>query len=146
MNRRHALRAGAAIFGLPWQKALFAAAPPLPAETLFKQDQEAYWKRIRDDQFYLPNWRAFLNNGSLGVAPRPVLAVVGDYLERSAALELDYPYPRWGYETLDEYREELAGFLGCKKDELALMHNATEALSTVAAGIDLKPGDTIVVP
>jgi len=29
MNRRHALRAGAAIFGLPWQKALFAAAPPL---------------------------------------------------------------------------------------------------------------------
>jgi hypothetical protein len=104
MNRRHALRAGAAIFGLPWQKALFVAAPPLPAETLFKQDQEAYWKRIRDEQFYLPNWRAFLNNGSLGVAPRPVLAVVGDYLERSAALELDYPYPRWGYETLDEYR------------------------------------------
>src|SRR5580700_5128453 len=70
MNRRHALRAGAAIFGLPWQKALFAAAPPLPADTLFKQDQEAYWKRIRDEQFYLPNWRAFLNNGSLGVAPR----------------------------------------------------------------------------
>ena len=145
MNRRHALRAGAAIFGLPWQKALFAAAPPLPAETLFKQDQEAYWKRIRDEQVYLPNWRAFLNNGSLGVAPRPVLAVVGDYLERSAALELDYPYPRWGYETLDEYREELAGFLGCKKDELALMHNATEALSTVAAGIDLKPGDEVVM-
>ena len=35
------------------------------------------------------------------------------------------PYPRWGYETLDEYRAELAEFLGCKKDELALMHNAT---------------------
>ncbi len=145
MNRRHALRAGAAIFGLPWQKALFAATPPLPADTLFQQDPEAYWKRIRDEQFYLPGWRSFLNNGSLGVAPRPVLAVVTDYLERSAALNLDYPYPRWGYETLDEYREELARFLGCKKDELALMHNATEALSTVASGIDLKPGDEVVM-
>src|SRR5271168_693496 len=104
MNRRHALRAGAAMFGLPWQKALSAAAvasPPLPNDAIFQKDPEAYWKRIRDEQFYLPNWRAFLNNGSLGVAPRPVLAVVGDYLERSAALELDYPYPRWGYETLD---------------------------------------------
>jgi isopenicillin-N epimerase len=145
MNRRHALRAGAAIFGLPWQKTLFAAATGLPPDTLFHQDPEAYWTRIRDEQFYLPKWRAFLNNGSLGVAPRPVLAVVGDYLEKSAALELDYPYPRWGYETLDEYREELSRFLGCKKDELALMHNATEALSTVAAGIDLKPGDEVLM-
>jgi selenocysteine lyase/cysteine desulfurase len=145
MNRRHALRAGAAIFGLPWQKTLFAAATDLPPGTLFHQDPEAYWTRIRDERFYLPKWRAFLNNGSLGVAPRPVLAVVGDYLEKSAALELDYPYPRWGYETLDEYREELSRFLGCKKDELALMHNATEALSTVAAGIDLKPGDEVLM-
>ena len=147
MNRRHALRA-AAIFGLPWQKAFAAGSTntaPLPPESLFKQDSEAYWNRIREEQFYLPKWRAFLNNGSLGVAPKPVLAVVTDYLEKSAALELDYPYPRWGYETLDEYREELAKFLSCKKDELALMHNATEALSTVAAGIDLKPGDEVIM-
>ena len=145
MNRRHALQAGAAVFGLPWHKALFAATPPLPADTLFQQDPEAYWKRIRDEQFYLPGWRSFLNNGSLGVAPRPVLAVVTDYLERSAALNLDYPYPRWGYETLDEYREELGRFLGCNKDELALMHNATEALTTVASGVDLKEGDEVVM-
>jgi isopenicillin-N epimerase len=145
MNRRHALRASAAIFGLPWQKALFAAAPALPDNSLFDRDQEAYWKRIRDEQFYLPGWRSFLNNGSLGVAPRPVLATVGEYMERAAALELDYPYPRWGYETLDEYREELSRFLGCKKDELALMHNATEALSTVASGLDLKPGDEVIM-
>ncbi len=145
MNRRHALRTGAAIFGLPWQKILAAPVPPLPDKSLFEKDPEAYWTRIREEQFYLPKWRSFLNNGSLGIAPRPVLSVVGEYLQNSAALELDYPYPRWGYETLDEYREELSQFLGCKKDELALMHNATEALSTVAAGIDLKPGDEVVM-
>src|SRR5258708_2805049 len=135
MNRRHALRASAAVFGLPWQKAMFAgaAAATLPDKALFDRDPEAYWKRIREEQFYLPNTRSFLNNGSLGVAPRPVVATVAEYLERSAGLKLDHPYPRWGYETMDKFREELAAFVGCKKDELALMHNATEALSTVAS-------------
>src|ERR1700693_547615 len=99
MNRRHALRASAAIFGLPWQKTLFAATTALPDKALFEHDQEAYWKRIRDEQFYLPGWRSFLNNGSLGVAPRPVVTTVSDYIERAAALEIEYPYPRWGYET-----------------------------------------------
>src|SRR5438105_4778928 len=145
MNRRNAIRAGAAIFGLPWQKAVAAGVPPLPDRSMFARDPETYWSRIREEQFYLPTWRSFLNNGSLGVAPRPVLNAVGDYLEKSAALQTEYPYPRWGYETLDEYREELSVFLGCKKDELALMHNATEANSTVAAGIDMKAGDEVVI-
>src|SRR5487761_1981004 len=145
MNRRNALRAGATLFGVPWQKILASPASSLPEETLFARDPEVYWTRIRDEQFFLPHWRSFLNNGSLGVLPRPVYQTMATYLENAAALELSYPYPRWGYETLDEEREEMAKFLGCKKDELALMHNATEALSTVAAGLDLKPGDEILM-
>ncbi len=145
MNRRNALRAGATLFGVPWQKILASPASSLPEETLFARDPEVYWTRIRDEQFFLPHWRSFLNNGSLGVLPRPVYQTMATYLENAAALELSYPYPRWGYETLDEPREEMAKFLGCKKDELALMHNATEALSTVAAGLDLKPGDEILM-
>jgi selenocysteine lyase/cysteine desulfurase len=111
---------------------------------LFREDPEGYWKRIREEQFLLPGWRAFLNNGSLGVAPRPVVKAVQDYLASSAAREMEY-YPRWGYETLDDYRQELAEFYGCKKDELAIMHNATEAMSTIAAGIDLKAGDEVLI-
>ena len=81
----------------------------------------------------------FLNNGSLGVAPKPVVRAVTDYLERSAALLLpDGEYPRWGYETLDEHRTVVSAYLGCAKDDLAFVHNATEALSTIAAGIDLQ--------
>src|SRR6185312_5224057 len=53
-------------------------------------------------------------------------------------------YPRWGYETLDEYRSEMADFLGCGKDELAFTHNATEAMSMIAAGLDLKEGDEVL--
>lgn len=145
MNRRDALLTGATIFGMPWQKVMGATPNPLPDDALFNRDPETYWTRMREEQFFLPQWRSFLNNGSLGVLPRPVYQTVATYMEKAAALETPYPYPRWGYETLDEEREELSKYLGCKKDELAIMHNATEALTTVASGIDLKAGDEVLM-
>jgi len=145
MNRRDALLTGASIFGMPWQKVMGAALAPLPDDALFARDPETYWTRMREEQFFLPQWRSFLNNGSLGVLPRPVYQTVATYMQNAAALETPYPYPRWGYETLDEEREELSKYLGCKKDELALMHNATEAITTVASGLDLKPGDEVLM-
>lgn len=147
MNRRDLLKSAgyaAALFGLPAEVVADAPTASLPPSSLHDHDPERYWARIRDEQFLLPGWRAFLNNGSLGIAPRPVVAAVTDYLNRSAALDVK-EYPRWGYETLDDERTELAEYIGCKKDELALMHNATEALSTIAGGLDLKPGDEVVI-
>src|SRR5581483_7588662 len=147
VNRRDALRfaaQAAALFGIPARAASNEPPPSLPDASLLQRDAEAYWLKIREQQFLLPEWRAFLQNGSLGIAPRPVLQAVTDYLERSAALKLE-EYPRWGYETLDDFRTELAVYLGCAKDELALMHNATEAMSTIAAGIDLAAGDEVVI-
>jgi selenocysteine lyase/cysteine desulfurase len=145
MNRRDALLRGATIFGMPWQKVIGATPNPLPDDALFTRDPETYWTRLREEQFFLPQWRSFLNNGSLGILPRPVYQAVATYMQNAAALELSYPYPRWGYETMDEEREELSKYLGCKKDELALMHNATEAMTTVASGLDLKAGDEVVM-
>ena len=40
---------------------------------------------IGDEQFLLPGWRAFLQNGSLGIAPRPVVDAVTDYLTLGGA-------------------------------------------------------------
>jgi selenocysteine lyase/cysteine desulfurase len=69
---------------------------------------------------------------------------VTEYVEHSATLT-DDGYPRWGYEPLDGQREVLAEFAGCQKNELAIMHSATEAMSTVAAGLDLKAGDEVLI-
>jgi selenocysteine lyase/cysteine desulfurase len=144
ITRRHALRnAGAAGF-LGLAAAAANASPSLPEPALHDRDPEKYWARIRSDQFSLPDWRIFLNNGSLGVAPRPVVAAVTAYLEHAATLASD-EYPRWGYETLDSHRTEMAEFAGCSKDELAFTHNATEAMSFIAEGLDLKPRDEIVM-
>ncbi|MDX2152712.1 MAG: aminotransferase class V-fold PLP-dependent enzyme [Bryobacteraceae bacterium] len=142
MTRREAFSA-AALLGVAAPQNL-RAAEPLPDTTLFERDPERYWKRIREEQFFLPDWRAFLNNGSLGVTPKPVFEAVVDYMKRAAGLLMD-EYPRWGYETLDEHRAEMAEFLGCRRDELAFTHNATEALSVIANGIDMKAGDEVVI-
>lgn len=148
-NTRRSVLAGAAtLFGLPALSArsLSAPLPALPETALAGRDPEKYWKRIRDEQFLLPDARVFLNNGSLGIAPKPVVHAVADYLMQSAALTIpDGEYPRWGYETLDAHRTEVAAYLGCEKDDLAFTHNATEALSTIAAGIDLNAGDEVVM-
>ncbi|HUQ92858.1 MAG TPA: aminotransferase class V-fold PLP-dependent enzyme [Bryobacteraceae bacterium] len=146
MHRRHLLHASAiagSMFGVSAKGAVLEPKP-LPGDTLFHSNPEAYWNRIRDEQFLLPGWRAFLNNGSLGIAPVPVVKAVSDYLASSAGLEMEY-YPRWGYEQMDEFRQELSDFYGCKKEELALMHNATEAMSTIAAGLDLKAGEEVLL-
>ncbi len=135
----------AAMFSVAAGKAdMKSDVKPLPDARLRGTDPERYWLKVREEQFFLPKWRAFLNNGSLGVAPRPVVAAIEEYIENAAALVND-DYPRWGYETLDEERAEMAEFLGCKKDELAFTHNATEGISTVAMGLDLKAGDEVLM-
>ena len=69
--------------------------------------------------------------------PRPVLQAVIDSLTRGAEYATD-DVPRWGYETLDAERTEMAEFLRCRKEELAFTHNCTEAMSIIANGLDLQ--------
>jgi len=116
---------------------------PLPEATLRRSDPEAYWTRVRRGQFLLPETRAFLNPGSLGVMPRPVMQAVVESLQRGAEYATD-TVPRWGYESLEPERAEMAAFLGCAPGELAFTHNCTEAMGFIAAGLDLKPGDEVV--
>ena len=54
-------------------------------------------------------------------------------------------YPIWGYGASNEFRDPLAEFAGCTRDELALLRNATEANSYIANGLDLKPGDEVLM-
>jgi selenocysteine lyase/cysteine desulfurase len=152
MNRREAIRNltySAAIFGLP-ASVISAETTALPSISLLDGNPEGYWNRLREEQFLMPGKRAFLNTGSVGVAARPVVKVVCDYLEQSAGLHMDGlhdgdAYPRWGYETLDSHRSELAQYVGCTKDELAITHNATEAMSIIAGGMPLEKGAEILI-
>ncbi len=119
--------------------------PPLPDHSLLDQNEDAYWAEMRK-QFLIPADEIYLNNGTVGSSPAPVLRAIFDGYSTTECMDQQDPedYPIWGYSSSNEFRDPLAVFLGCKRDELALLRNATEANSYIANGVDMKPGDEVL--
>src|SRR5579863_9331169 len=122
-----------------WPRLLEQAPAKLPDRSLYDSNEEAYWTELRK-QFLIPGDTIYLNNGTVGSSPAPVLRAVFDgYTETEKMTQSDpEDYPIWGYGPWNEFRDPLAEFIGCKRDELALVRNATEANNYIANGIDLK--------
>lgn len=95
------------------------------------------------------HWRldpevVFLNHGSYGACPVPVLEAqrrCRDRMERELVrffmLEVEG--------LLDRAREALASFVGCDAEGIAFLPNVTQAVATVIDNLDLAPGDEILV-
>ena len=115
--------------------------PRFPDSALFDKNEDAYWAELRK-QFLIPEDEIYLNNGTVGSSPAPVLRAVFDGYTTTEKMDQQDPedYPIWGYAAWNEFRDPLAAFVGCHRDEIALLRNATEANSYIANGIDLKAG------
>lgn len=118
----------------------------LPNASLFATDPDAYWAQIRQ-QFLIPEDEIYLNNGTVGSSPAPVLRAIFDAYTMTERMDQQDPedYPIWGYAAWNQFRDPLAKFIGCNRDELALVRNATEANSYIANGVDLKAGDEVLM-
>ena len=129
-----------------WAAALEQEPPKLPDRSLYDSNEEAYWAEMRK-QFLIPADEVYLNNGTVGSCPMPVLRAVFDgYYDTEKMAQADpEDYPIWGYGSWNEFRDPLAEFVGCTRDEIALVRNATEANSYVANGLDLQPGDEVLM-
>ena len=120
--------------------------PPLPDRSLFDKNEDAYWAEMRK-QFLIPEDEIYLNNGTVGSSPAPVLRAIFDGYTTTEKMDQEDPedYPIWEYAAWNEFRDPLAAFVGCTRDEIALLRNATEANSYIANGVDLKPGDEVLM-
>ncbi len=138
--------AGALRLSSSWPQLFEQAQAPLPDRALYDSNEEAYWTALRR-QFLIPEDEVYLNNGTVGSSPAPVLRAIFDAYNDSERMAQSDPedYPIWGYASWNEFRDPLAAFIGCTRNELALVRNATEANSYIANGIDLKPGDEVLI-
>lgn len=108
----------------------FTALPHQPAD-----DDEAEWERIA---------RAFviagvhLNTGTYGACPIPVLEATIHHL-RSFERITHQEHP-----DMTRLHGTLERVLGAWPGSVAILRNTTEAMSTVAAGIDLRRGDEVL--
>jgi isopenicillin-N epimerase len=140
---------GAAFFGVPLasaERVFGEEAPPLPPPQLRVTDPDRYWAELRRQWLLAPD-HINLNCGSVGCSPLPVLNAVIDHLLAAEAFR-EPAYPWFGYEEnarLRELRDALAAYLHCRRDELALVRNATEANNVVCNGLDLQPKDEVLL-
>ncbi|MET7335193.1 aminotransferase class V-fold PLP-dependent enzyme [Nonomuraea sp. NPDC005650] len=95
------------------------------------------------DLFLLDPAITHLNHGAFGACPRPVFEVYQAWqreLERSPSAMFDTRLA----DNLAHVRTLLGAYLVAQADDLALVLNATVAMSTVLRSLRLSPGDDIL--
>ncbi len=149
MTRRHFTRwlvAGGTAALLPTPARATTAAhrralEPLPAPPA--QATERFWEEIRA-RFLVPRELAPLNAANLCPSPAPVLASL---YEHTRDVDRD-PSPqnrvklREGKETT---RRLLAEYLRVTPEEIVITRNTSEANNLVSSGLDLGPGDEVII-
>jgi len=98
---------------------------------------EPFWRFVQD-QFSIAPDRIYLNNGTLGPAPRLVLDATLEHERRVAAT---YP-PGVDWDAL---KPAVSDLLGGDPSGWTFPRNTTEAINFVANGMDLPPGAEIVI-
>ena len=85
----------------------------------------------------------FLNHGSFGACPEPVLAAQSAWRERMESDPVRF-FSRELEEHLWAARTTLGAFLGADPDGLAFLPNTTTGVSTVLGSLRFEPGDELL--
>ena len=94
-----------------------------------------YWLLDRDI--------TFLNHGSFGACPIPVLEAQSSFREQLEREPLRF-LMREFEPLLDHARNQLAAFIGASEDQLAFVPNATTGVNAVLRSLSFAPGDELL--
>ena len=95
------------------------------------------------DFFLLAPDVCFLNHGSFGATPEPVMSAYQDWQRELERQPVEFLSRRLEG-LLAAAREELSGFLGARAEDFAFVQNATTGINVVARSIRLAPGDEVL--
>jgi isopenicillin-N epimerase len=85
----------------------------------------------------------FLNHGSFGAAPRPVLAAQQAWRDRMEAEPVRF-FSRDLEPAMDRARAALGSFVGADPDDLAFVANATAGFNAILRSLRFAPGDELL--
>ncbi len=137
-NRRNFIRSASVLATVTFAEiqALTAKQMISNTEDIVDADDEAYWDNVRQ-LFPLTQKMIYLNNGTMGPSPYPVIEAV-----RDGMMEGDH---HGGYGGWEAASGKLAGFLGADEAEIALTHNVTDGINIACWGLPLKKGDEVIL-
>jgi isopenicillin-N epimerase len=85
----------------------------------------------------------FLNHGSFGACPKPILRLQEKLRRQMEAEPVQFLWRRYE-ERLEPARRALAEFIGSRPQDLVFLTNATVGVNSVLRSISLRPGDEIL--
>ena len=102
----------------------------------------AFWEALRK-HYLFQDGLIMMNNGTVGPMPEPVFNTL------MSSFHVQCAAPCEVYNTFGTRREEVRGkvarFVGADPGEIVLTRNTTEGMNFVANGLDLEPGDEILM-
>ncbi len=137
-TRRNFFRSATALatMSLTQLQSLSATAQMHSGSAPKNEKDDDYWRGIRQ-LFPLTHSMTYLNNGTFGPSPYPVIEAVKVGMMES---DMNGQYGNW-----EDTVEKIAKFVGAHKDEIALTHNVTDGINIGCWGIPLKRGDEVII-
>ena len=123
--------------------AYLRAQSGLPSPFRSASDDESYWHRVRE-QFPLDQGLTLMNAANLCPSSYPVQDAV---FRHTRDVDGDASFQNRGkFGALkEEAREALAHYVGVTPHEIAITRNTSEGNNSVVNGLDLGPGDEVVL-